>query len=221
MQIEINELIRNRFSTLAFNPRTIEQDKIDRLFEAARWAPSSMNEQPWRFVYAKYDSQEYFAKMLSILDPGNQEWAKSAGMLVLAFSKDISDSSGKQNRYAQYDTGQAVAYLTMQATADGLYCRQMGAFDRAKARTELNIPEGYTPVVCIAVGYRGETSVLSTELQEREIHQRERKDIGEMVQVGRWSKSTPFEKKPQFIPSVTSSHLPDSREGSSEQQVLI
>ena len=153
---------------------------LERLLEAARWAPSCYNEQPWRFVVAHASDAAGFAGVLSTLVPFNQAWAKSAAVLGIAVAK-LSSGNGKPNAWAQYDTGQAMAQLAIQAEFEGLKVHQMGGFDASACVTALGIPEGHVPVAAFAIGYEGNPSTLDAQLQGQETALSERKPLSELV----------------------------------------
>lgn len=182
----INKLITDRFSPVAFAPGAVGEDKVKRLFEAARWAPSSRNEQPWRFIYA-HRNDAVFEDMLNTLVDENRIWAQNAPLLILSIAKTTFSHNGKPNQYAFHDTGMAVANLLIQATDMGLYVHQMGGYDKEMARKNLNIPEEYAPVAMIAVGYLGNTDNLSEDLQKREQSKRERMPLDKIVFENRWA----------------------------------
>lgn len=178
--LPILEAIRERWSPYAFDARPIEQEKIETLFEAARWAPSSFNEQPWRYVYAQKNDGAPREAMESLLMPGN-DWAKQAGLLIVSFFKKTFTYNGKPNRHALHDTGAASAYLTAQLTALGLIGHQMAGFDAAKANILLGVPEDFEPGSMIAVGYPGDPASLPEDLRKREEAPRSRKEQGEFA----------------------------------------
>ena len=135
-----------------------------RLFEAARWAPSSFNAQPWRFIVLDRDThRDVWQRMLATLTPRNQSWAAAAPVLVVIAVRTTFEQTGTPNMLAWYDAGQAVATMSLQATAQGLGLRQMEGFDRARARTELAVPEGYDLPAVIAIGYVGDPDTLPHE----------------------------------------------------------
>ncbi len=152
----INKLLKQRYSTRSFSNKKIEDEKIKVLFEAARWSPSSMNEQPWRFIIAEHKNKEAHNKIVNVLNEGNKIWAIEAPLLILSLTKLSHERNGRLNRYAFYDVGQSVAHLTFQATELGLFVRQMGGFNHEKAKALFNIPEQFETVSVIAVGYRNE-----------------------------------------------------------------
>jgi nitroreductase len=184
----IEGLIARRWSPRAFQERPIEQDKIRSLFEAARWAPSSNNEQPWRFLIATKDNQSDHARLLSCLSEGNTKWAFRAPMLMLSVASLYFEDDGKPNRHAFHDTGMAVENFVLQATALGLQAHQMAGYDVEKARRECQIPSGFEPVAMVAVGYPGDPSMLPDYLRERELKPRERQPIGDFVFAADWGR---------------------------------
>ncbi|NEQ26024.1 MAG: nitroreductase, partial [Microcoleus sp. SIO2G3] len=146
----IEELLRQRWSPLAFSDRSVEPEKLGSLLEAARWSASSFNEQPWRYMIATKDNSEEFDRLLSCLAEGNQEWAKNASVLMLSVAKRTFTFNGVENRHAFHDVGAAGANLSAEATAQGLFVHQMAGFDVAKAKETYGIPEDYDPVAAIA-----------------------------------------------------------------------
>ena len=186
---DIHELISRRWSPRAFDPaRTVPRAELLRLFEAARWAPSSFNEQPWRFLVTMRDeTAEPWRRLLSTLSTRNQSWALAAPVLVLAAVRATFEKSGEANQFGWYDAGQAVAYLSFQATAQGLGLRQMEGFDRQRARTEMVIPDEFEPAVVIAIGYAGDPASLAHDPhREAERTPRRRKPISDFVYEGKW-----------------------------------
>ncbi len=177
----LHEIIKNRYSTRAFSDKSIDTDKILSLFEAARWSPSSRNEQPWRFIIGLKDDQAVFNKIANILNPKNKIWAAKAPVLILTIAKLNVNSSDQINRHALHDLGLAIANLTFQASAIDLYVHQMGGFDQEKAREIFMIPDNYEPVTVLAVGYKGDPDLLPENLKIREISERKRKDLSEIV----------------------------------------
>ena len=182
----IHDLIRDRWSPRAFAAKPIDPAVLASLFEAARWAPSSSNEQPWAFLVATKDDPENFAKTLSVLVEFNASWAKEAAALVLAVSSLKFHANGTPNRNAFYDTGAATALLSVEATHRGLAVHQMAGFDPAKAKQVFEIPEDWEPIAAMAIGYPGDPDALSEKLRDREIAPRTRKPLSEFVMSGRW-----------------------------------
>jgi nitroreductase len=190
-QFEIHELLRRRWSPRAFSERPVEADKLRSLFEAARWAPSSNNEQPWRFVVATKDDQADFERLLACLVEGNRKWAYRASVLILSVASVNFEDDAKPNRHAFHDTGMAVENLVLQATALGLAAHQMAGFDAEKARADCLLPPSFDPVAMIAVGYPGDPAVLPDYLREREMKPRDRQTINDFVFLGQWGKVLP------------------------------
>lgn len=183
----VQEVIKKRKSLVLFSQREIEQEKLDQIFESARWAPSSYNEQPWRFIYASKSDKENYEKMEASLFESNKAWAGSAPMLITVLAKTNFSHNNQVNRHAYYDVGQAVATLALQATELGLYLRQMAGFDAEKLIRYLGIPEGYDPVAIIAMGYEGTVDDKTDErLAWKQNHKRTRKDLDELVKTGNW-----------------------------------
>jgi nitroreductase len=188
----IHDLIENRWSPRAFAEKLVPPDVLRSLFEAARWAPSSSNEQPWAFLVATRDNHEPHSRMLSTLVEFNQAWAKHAPVLALAVSELEFARTGKPNRNAFYDTGAAVANLSLEATARGLFVHQMGGFDPHKAIELFHIPKGWEPIAAFVVGYPGDPKSLPEPYREREVAPRARKPLHEFVMSDDWGKPAPF-----------------------------
>jgi nitroreductase len=170
----ISELIAKRRSIRAFSSQPVEPIKINSLFEATRWAPSSTNEQPWVYLYATKDQTELWNKLFEPLNDGNKIWAKEAPLLILSLArKDFTRYPGP-NAHAMYDLGGANAFLALQAVELGLQIRQMAGFNRVKTIENLNIPDTYDIGVFMAVGYPGDPESLPENLKHRESAPRER-----------------------------------------------
>ncbi|MBT9393448.1 nitroreductase family protein [Hymenobacter sp. NST-14] len=174
------ETIRQRWSPRAFDPRPVAPETLSQVFEAASWAASAMNEQPWRYVYAHRSDAEAFQKMVDCLLPGNQPWAKNAAVLVLALTKTHYDN-GTANGAALHDLGLANGNLILEATALGLHGHFMGGFDAAKTREAFQIPDSLQPVVMIALGYLGAAEQLEEPFLSREKAARQRKPVAEIA----------------------------------------
>jgi nitroreductase len=174
LEFPVADLIEQRRSRRAYSPQPVEQKKIDTLFEAARWAPSSMNEQPWAYIYATKDQPELWNKLADTLNESNRVWAKDAPLLILSMARKTHMRNGAVNGSAKYDVGAANAFLSMQATQFGLNVHQMGGYDRQKAIESLNIPETHEPMVIMAIGYLGDAENLPENLKQRELAPRER-----------------------------------------------
>lgn len=181
---KVHESIASRYSPLAFSDRPVEPEKIRALFEAARWAPSSFNEQPWRFIYAIRENRPEFEAMLDCLVKDNRIWARNAPMLVLSVTRMNFSRTDKPNKYAFHDVGLATGNLLTQATFMGLVAHPMGGFSVEKARQNLLIPEGFEPVAMIAMGYHGNVNDLPEDLKSRELRTRTRKPLQDIVYHG-------------------------------------
>lgn len=190
-QYQIDNLLKHRWSPLAFSQQTVEPEKLGSLLEAARWAASSYNEQPWSFIVATKEHPQEFERLLSCLAEGNQIWAKNAAVLMITVAKLHFEKNGTENRHAFHDVGQAASNLAVQATALGLYIHQMAGFDASKARELYGIPAGYEPVAAIALGYGAEAETLPENLQQRELAPRTRKPVASFTFTGSWGQTTP------------------------------
>lgn len=174
LEAPVLKVIENRRSKRAYSNEPVEAEKIQSLFEAARWAPSSVNEQPWVYLYATKDQPELWAKIFEALNPNNQVWAKDAYLLVVSLSRKNYIRNGLVNNSAKYDLGAANAFLSLQAVELGLNVHQMGGYNPETARKNLNIPEEFELNVIIAIGYPGNADALPENLKLREAAPRER-----------------------------------------------
>ena len=177
----IHPLLAERRSLRAFSPKTVEPEILGSLLEAARWAPSCANEQPWSFLVAVKDDKPEFERLLGCLIEFNLDWAQNAPVLILSVARMIFQSTGKPNRHAFHDVGQAIASLTVQATASGLVVHQMAGFDVEKARREFAIPQDHEPVAVTAIGYPGNPADLPDKLRQKELAPRQRKPLADFV----------------------------------------
>ena len=182
----IHELLKRRWSPLAFSGRMVEPETLQSLFEAARWAPSCFNEQPWNFVVCTRDIPDDHERLVSCLSEGNQPWARTAPVLMLSVARRTFTHNGNPNRHALHDVGLAVENLILQAMALDLFVHQMAGFDVAKARTLFGIPDDHEPVAAIALGYPGDPEQLPPPLRERQMAPRQRKSLDQFVFGGRW-----------------------------------
>lgn len=194
VEFPVNELIQNRWSPRAFGDKPVSQEVLRSLFEAARWAPSSSNEQPWAYIVATKDDAENFEKSLGALVEFNANWARKAPVLVIAVAQLAFAKNNAPNRNAQYDVGAASLQLSIEATARGLVVHQMAGFDPETAREAYNIPQGWEPIAAMAIGYPGDASSLPEPLQSREKAPRSRKRIREFVMSGQWGHTAEFAK---------------------------
>ena len=180
----IHDLLRTRWSPRAFTDQAVANADLLSLFEAARWSPSGGNSQPWAFVVTQRDTEDH-TKLLSTLMERNALWARHAPVLALAAALP-NPRTGTLNKYSYYDVGQAVAHLSVQATALDLYVHQMAGFDAARARQLLQIPENCEPMIALAIGLLGDPDKLPDDLREREKAPRTRKPVAEFVFRGQW-----------------------------------
>ncbi|MBL7847680.1 MAG: nitroreductase family protein [Cyclobacteriaceae bacterium] len=180
IEMPILEPIASRRSRRAFAPETVSQDQIDTLFEAARWAPSSVNEQPWRYVYAT-KGQLLWETIFEALNDGNKVWAKEAQLFIVSMAKKAFSRNGRPNPTALYDLGGANAFLSLQAASMGLNVHQMGGYDRDTLRMSLNIPEELELGVVMAIGFPGDAALLPEPLRTRELSPRVRMTRSEFV----------------------------------------
>ncbi|MCF8390363.1 MAG: nitroreductase family protein [Bacteroidales bacterium] len=181
----LNENIINRKSILSFSDKPVSDENIKLLFEAARWAPSSYNAQPWRFVVTRKAKDKLYDHFYSILAEGNKTWAATAPILVLS-AAEVLDTKNRPNRFAFHDLGMAVGNLLVQATSMELFAHQMGGYDVNAARKLLNMPDNFEPGAMIAIGYKGDPNILPDDLIIREQNPRIRKKIDEFVFAGKW-----------------------------------
>jgi nitroreductase len=174
-------VFHRRWSPRSFADREVTPGDLMKVFEAARWAASSYNEQPWRFLVGTRGSEAY-RKIFEALIPFNQMWAKTAPVLILGVAKTQFSHNDAPNRVALYDLGAAASYLTLQAAALGLATHQMGGFSGDAARKAFGIPENFELGAVIALGYLGEPAALGNEqVVAQEVAPRTRKALGEFV----------------------------------------
>jgi len=194
VEFPVHDLIKNRWSPRAFSDKPVPKEVLQSLFEAARWAPSSNNEQPWAFIVATKDDQENFEKSLGALIEFNAGWARKAPVLVIAVAELAFAKNNAPNRNAQYDVGAASLQLSIEATSRGLFVHQMAGFDPETAKEAYNIPQGWEPIAAMAIGYPGDASSLPEPYQTREKAPRSRKPIREFVMSGEWGHTAEFVK---------------------------
>jgi nitroreductase len=188
-QIQL-DLIKKRKSPVAFSEQEVTKDQLEQLFEAARWAASCFNEQPWRFVVATTKQQEHYKNELNGINAHNQKWAQNAPVLMLSFAKKTFDMNGSTNRHSWHDLGLAVGNMSAQATAMGLYLHQMAGIVRENILDDFDIPEDYEVVSAIALGYKLDLEDVPEELKARENKERSRKTLNEFVFDKDWGKSS-------------------------------
>lgn len=189
-QVPIHDLLAARWSGRAFDPeRMLARGQILALLEAARWAPSCFGDQPWRYIVCdKQMNRPAWETALGCLSEGNQGWAHAAPLLMLSLADGQFVSRDRANRWGQHDTGAASENLCLQATAMGLMTHQMGGFDKDRAAAVFNVPERYTPMAMMAVGYQLPIDAMSEAQKERELAERGRRPLSENFFDGEWDK---------------------------------
>lgn len=179
-QYPIDPLIAGRWSPRGFDPvQVLSPDQVGSLLEAARWSPSASNSQPWTFVMAPRGSMDH-GSIAAALEGSNALWAPHAALLMVACARTVDDA-GRPLRWAMYDLGQSVAWLTVQAESMGLSVHQMAGFDRETVTQNLSLPEGVEPVTVVAIGRFDPHADLPAALEEREVSERERRALDDVV----------------------------------------
>jgi nitroreductase len=181
-----SSLIANRKSVRAFSPKPIESEKLRVMLEAARWAPSCANNQPWRYILVDRNSASRPA-LEEALAKGNA-WAKAAPLLVVVAARERDDGFYNDVRYYLYDCGMSVMQFVLEGENQGLRSHQMAGWDGEKVRAALGIPPDYQPIVLFAVGYEGRLEDLEPGVQEKERKPRTRKELSEITFEGTWGK---------------------------------
>lgn len=185
------DVIRSRWSPAIYSARSVEPEKLLSILEAARWAPSSYNAQPWSFLVATKDHPEEFARMLSCLAPANVVWAQHVPVLMISVARRHFEHNGTPNTHAFHDTGIATGFLMLEAASLGILAHGMAGFDANKAREVFSIPETHEAVAAIAVGYAGDEQGASEELRKRNAH-RPRWTLDHFVFGRRWGQVSPL-----------------------------
>lgn len=180
----ISELILNRWSPRAFSGETIPTETLMSLFEAARWAPSSYNNQSWRFIYAQKNTPHWDA-LFNLMVEFNQSWTKNAAALVVIVSKKTFDHNGEASITHSFDSGAAWENLALEASSRGIIAHGMQGFDYEKAKIVLGVPEGYAVEAMVAIGMPGKKEDLPAMLQEKEVPS-DRKPLSELVMEGKF-----------------------------------
>lgn len=176
-----------RWSPRAFWDQPVPDEDLEAVFEAARWAPSSYNEQPWRFVYAT--SQEDRERFLEAILPGNRAWAQDAPVLVYVVAKTTFEHDGKPNGHAWFDTGAAWMSLALQARQLGLHTHAMGGIEPTKAAEIIDLPDDHEVVCALAIGYRAPLETLPDELAAEETEPSDRQAVETIVHEGRFGQT--------------------------------
>jgi nitroreductase len=188
----IQPALADRWSPYVFSDKPVSREDILSIFEAARWAPSSYNDQPWSYIVATKDNREQFERLLSCLVEGNQAWAKNVPVLALGVASLRFKVNGKDNRAAVHDLGLAAGNICCEATARGLHVHQMIGILPDRARELYQIPEGHEAWTAIAIGYLGDSSKLPDALKQRDMAERTRKPLAEFVFSEKWGTSARF-----------------------------
>ena len=183
-QYDINPLLLHRWSPRAMSGEEISDAELMRLFEAARWAPSSYNGQPWRFIYAKRNS-EAWDKLFSLMVDFNKSWAKNAAALVVIISRKNFEHDDTPSVTHQFDAGAAWENLALQGETQGLVTHGMQGFDYDKARRDLSIPDTFDVMAMVAIGKPAPKEILPTEVQQRE-QASDRKPLAEIIMEGKF-----------------------------------
>jgi nitroreductase len=175
----ILEIIQERWSPVSFSPAPVEEFKLKAMFEAARFAPSSRNEQPWMFVYTTREDMTVFNAYLNFMDETNSIWAREAYALIISFARMRFKRNDKPNKYAFHDTGMAVTNLLLQALTFDIYVHQMGGYSVEKVKDYFRLDEGIEPVAMMAAGYLGTGENIPPEILKRDEEKRPRKNVDE------------------------------------------
>ena len=175
----VTELIKNRWSPFSFSSKPVEEFKLKAILEAARYAPSSVNEQPWMFIISTRETPEKFKDFVGFLNESNQVWAKNAYALIISLARMKHKYKNHPNRYAFHDTGMAVGNMLVQATSMDIYVHQMGGYSTEQVKQYFNLGEEIEPVAMMALGYLGDGKELSGDLLARHNSRRPRKNISE------------------------------------------
>jgi nitroreductase len=187
----VHELIAARWSPYSFAGRPVSRQDLLSLLEAARWAASSYNEQPWSYLVATREDAEEYAKLLSCLVEGNRAWAKAAPVLALGCTSLNFTRDGRPNAAAVHDLGLASANLVLEATARGLAVHQMIGILPERARELYAIPAGVQPLTGLAIGYAGDPAALPENLRARDAARRPRKPLSAFIFAGKWGTTSP------------------------------
>ena len=188
----VHELISRRWSPTGFDEKTVSTEDLGALFEAARWAPSCFNEQPWNYVVARKEQPEEFSRLLSCLAPKNQEWARFAPVLALGVISLKFSRNGTPNRHAAHDLGQASAQLSLEATARGLSIHQMAGILPDRARELYSIPEDHEVMTALAIGYQAGAEGVDPSFVARDLAPRHRKPMSDFLFESTWGASATF-----------------------------
>jgi len=186
--VPIHEIISNRWSGRAYDPeKLVDKNHLMAVLEAGRWAPSCFGEEPWRYlIWVKADNEDLWQKAFDCLVSGNQTWAQRAPVLMASFAHGLFSRNDKPNRWSMHDTGAASVSMAIQAVALGLMVHQMGGFDKDKLIGAFEIPENFTPMAMITLGWPGDSDGLPDRILKGEVAARERKPLDENFYAGEW-----------------------------------
>lgn len=185
----IHDLIQRRWSPRAFTGEAVDKETMTKLLEAARWASSRFNMQPWRFIVATKDNPAGFSQLFNCLMPGNQLWADKAGALVAVVASLKHKPDADPNPALFYDVGLAVGQLVIEAMANGLHVHQMAGIERDQISATYGIPDGHAVICCLAIGQMGDKATLAEPFDSREVAPRSRKELNEIAFSGSWGKA--------------------------------
>ncbi len=191
----ILKVLSDRWSPYVFDKRPVSESDLCSLFEAARWAASSYNEQPWSYIIATQDNAAEFARLVSCLVEPNQVWAKNAPVLALGVISKKFSRNGQENRVAAHDLGLASGNLLVEATNRGIYVHQMAGIIPEKAKELYKIPQDSEAWTGLAIGYHGDPAQFPEELKERDEAPRQRKHLSQFVFTGKWAAPATFALK--------------------------
>jgi len=185
----ISKVLSERWSPRAFNDDIPTEKQLKTLLEAARWAASSYNEQPWRFVVGIKGEGSSYQNIFECLNEFNQAWAKGAPVLLMVCAKEEFSHNGNTNKHFMYDCGAAMSNLCTQATAEGLHVHQMAGIHPDKAKDVLNVPDGFKAITAAAIGFAGDPNQLPDDHKKSELAERKRKPLSEISFLGSWDES--------------------------------
>jgi nitroreductase len=182
----VDELFRLRWSPRSFSSQPVPDEILEAILDAGRWAASSFNEQPWRFIVFTRQEPHAFDAFVSCLVPFNRQWAASAPVLILTVARRNFSHNETPNRHALHDAGAALAYMMLQSTASGLQAHAMAGFDQDKAREVAGIPSEFEVGAAVAIGYVDAPGKLPDQMKQQELAPRKRKPLAELAFKGRW-----------------------------------
>lgn len=175
------DIIKNRWSPVSFSTEPVEEYKLRSIIEAAGYAPSSMNEQPWVFIMTTKQYPDKFNDIIGLLDESNQIWARHAYALIISLARMNFAYKNRINKYAFHDTGLAVGNMLVQAQSMDILVHQMGGYSAEKVKKYFSLPEGIEPVTVMAVGYKGDGRELPEELKKRDNTRKPKRNISEFA----------------------------------------